>query len=167
MIGRAPRVRLAMALLAAIAAGAVSCSGRRIDLTQTLQVTDVTTGWFDAGVVDNKNKLVPSISFRLKNANGAIPGSVQLNAVFRRMGESEELSSAFIRAIGSNGLAAGASTDPIVLRSTFGYTGGEPRAQMLANRLFVDAQVQLFAKYGSAQWAKLGEFKIQRLLLTQ
>jgi hypothetical protein len=164
MIGRTSAGRLALFLVAALA---VSCRSPQIDLGQALEVTDVTTGWFDAGVVDNKNKLVPSISFRLKNKDSTIPGSVQLNAVFRRIGEGEEWGSAFIRAVGSNGLAAGASTDPIVLRSTLGYTSTDPRAQMLSSRYFVDAQVQLFAKYGSAQWAKLGDYKIQRLLLTK
>ena len=32
-----------------------------------LQVQDVSTGWFDAGIVNGQNKLVPSITFRLKN----------------------------------------------------------------------------------------------------
>ena len=29
---------------------------------QTLQVTDVAGGWHDVGIVDGKNKLVPSLS---------------------------------------------------------------------------------------------------------
>ena len=41
---------------------------QEVDLKQALQVTDVTTGWFDAGIVDGKNKLVPSITFRLRNS---------------------------------------------------------------------------------------------------
>ena len=39
--------------------------GSRVDLKAALQVTDVSTGWYDAGVVDGKNKLVPRVSFRL------------------------------------------------------------------------------------------------------
>jgi hypothetical protein len=38
---------------------------------------------------------------------------------------------------------------------------------MLKNHLFVDAQVQLFAKYGGGNYTKLGEYKIARELLTQ
>jgi hypothetical protein len=53
-----------------------------------------------------------------------------------------------------------------VLRSDLGYTGTESRADLLKNRLFVDARVQLFAKHGSAQWARLGEYRIERRLLT-
>jgi hypothetical protein len=162
-----PCVRIASILFAS-AALAASCSRPPVDLAKTLQVAELTAGWYDAGVVEGyKNKLVPSLSFRLKNAGEPIDGSVQLNAVFRRLGDSEELGSSFTRGIDSNGLAPGASTDPIVLRSTFGYTGSEPRSQMLQNRLFVDVKVQLFAKYGASQWTLLGEYPIPRVLLTK
>ena len=38
---------------------------------------------------------------------------------------------------------------------------------MLKNSQFVDAQVQVFAKHGGNQWTKLGEWRIERDLLTQ
>jgi hypothetical protein len=61
----------------------------------------------------------------------------------------------------------GGTTKPIVLRSNLGYTGSEPRAQMLKNSQFVDAHVQVFAKHGGNQWTKLGEWQIAREMLTQ
>lgn len=168
MIARRSAAWLAAASLAASASAAAACRGASIDLAKSLQVTDVTTGWYDAGIVeDGKNKLVPSLAFRLKNAGGPISGSVQVNAVFRLVGETEELGSAFVRGVDPSGLPSGATTGMIVLRSDFGYSGTEPRAQMLANSLFRDVQVELFAKHGSAQWTKLGDYRIQRLLLTK
>jgi hypothetical protein len=161
--------RLAALVILAGAVLASGCVGRRIDLAAALEMIDINSGWYDAGIVDRtKNKLVPTISFRLRNkAAEQIPGVVQLNAVFRRVGEGEEWGSAFVRAVDSRGLEAGAVTEPIVLRSTLGYTGEEPRSQLLENRLFVDAQVQVFAKHGSSQWTSLGDHKIQRQLLTR
>jgi len=38
---------------------------------------------------------------------------------------------------------------------------------MLKNAQFVDAKVQLFAKYASTQWVKVGEYPIARELLTK
>ena len=38
---------------------------------------------------------------------------------------------------------------------------------MLANTHFVDAKVELFAKYGSTQWVRLGSYPITRQLLTK
>lgn len=166
MVSGIPTAWLATISLAAALGSA--CSKPPVDLAKSLQVTDLTAGWYDAGVVEgNKNKLVPSISFRLKNAGEPIEGTVQLNAVFKRIGDNEELGSSFVRAVDANGLPSGASTEPIVLRSTFGYTGTDPRSQLLQNRLFVDAQVKLFAKYGSSQWTQLGEYKVPRVLLTK
>ena len=38
---------------------------------------------------------------------------------------------------------------------------------MLQNKEFIDAKVDIFAKHGSGYWVKLGEFKIDRQLLTE
>ena len=72
-------------------------------------MTDVSTGYFDAGIVEgNKNKIVPTISVRLKNIGTEPLASVQMIAKFNRVGESEEWGSApYVRAIGPDGLAPG------------------------------------------------------------
>ena len=165
------RTRSIGSVAAAIALilGAGGCGSRNVDIARALQVSDVTSGWFDAGIVEGgKNKLVPSISFRLKNAFDREIASVQLFAKFSRVGETEEWGTPpYIRAIGPEGLAPGASTQPIVLRSNLGYKGEQPRAVMLRNRSFVDARVELYAKYRSNNWAKLGEYQVARQLLTK
>jgi hypothetical protein len=38
---------------------------------------------------------------------------------------------------------------------------------MLKNSVFVDAKVDLFARHGSRTWVKIGEFPIERKLLTE
>jgi hypothetical protein len=37
---------------------------------------------------------------------------------------------------------------------------------MLQNKAFIDATVQVFAKYGSVQWVKKGEYPVERRLMT-
>jgi hypothetical protein len=153
------------AILVIVLAG---CGRAPIDPKRDLQVDDVTTGWFDAGIVeDRKNKLVPTISFRLKNASSNSIDTVQVNAVFRQVGKPEEWDTAFARAIDANGLAGGSATGPIVLRARLGYTGEQPRGEMLQHRLFVDAKVDLFVKHRAGAWIKLGDYPIRRQLLTQ
>jgi len=132
-----------------------------------LQVTDVVTGWFDAGIVRGQNKLVPPISFRVKNVADRSISSVDLNSVFRVIGDDEQLGSKYVKGIDRSGLTPGSSAGPFVLRSELGYTSEAPRMQMLQNSQFKDAQVEVFAKHGSQQWVKLGRFTIQRQLLTQ
>ncbi len=92
---------------------------------------------------------------------------MQINAIFRRIGEQEAWGDHFVRAIDSSGLAPGTSGDALVLRSPRGYTGSEPRLQMLQNKEFVDAKVEIFGKHGSRTWVKMGEYQIDRQLLTE
>ena len=147
---------------------AAACSGGgQQPITELVQPVDVKTGWFDAGVENGMNKLLPTVMLSLKNVTGSPVSNVQLNAVIRRTGETEEWGGAFVKVVGTDGIPPGGQTKPIVLRSNLGYTGIEPRAQMLKNRQFVDAHVQVFAKHGGNQWLKLGEWPIARELLTQ
>ena len=150
-----------------VAAGA-ACTGPGVDITKALQVREVTTGWFDMGIVQGRlNRLVPTVSFQLENAADAEIRSVQVLAVFRRFGEETEWGSAFVRVVGIEGLPSGAMTSPIVLRSDLGYTGEQARLEMFENRLFVDVNVELSVKHRGAQWVKLTEFQIERQLLTE
>lgn len=156
---------LSLLFLIPFALATTSCASSA-DVGTALQVVDVTTGWFDAGIVEGgKNKLVPSVSFRLMNVSGDAIAGVQLNAVFRRVNEGEEWGSAFVRVF-KEPLASKQTSEPIVLRSPLGYTGTQPRAEMLQNKEFVDATVQIFGKHGSAQWVKIGEYRVRRQLLT-
>ena len=160
--------RLACLFLAMTAlSGCAGSASSSQDVSKLLAVTEVKTGWFDAGLENGKNKLVPMLTITLKNVSQQNVALVQLNAVIRRVGEDEEWGGAYTRAIGSPGLAPGQSTPPIVLRSNLGYTGTEPRNVMFQNSLFVDAHIQLFAKQGGANWVKLGEYPVARDLLIQ
>lgn len=148
----------------------LACSGcgPTVDLTKGLQIEVVSTGWFDAGIINGQNKLVPTASFRLKNVSDQTLATLQINALFRRVGENDEWGSAFLTAVGSEGLAPGATTPTLTAKSQLGYTGSDQsRAEMLQNTHFVDARVHLFAKYASTQWVKVGEYPIVRELLTK
>lgn len=152
-------------LIVAAAAAAASC-GPTVDLGKGLQVTILNTGWFDAGIVNGQNKLVPTVTFKLKNVSDQRLSTLQVNALFRRVTEKDEWGSGFVTAAGSSGIAPGEETAPLTVRSPLGYTGSDQsRQEMLANSHFVDAKVELFAKYGSTQWTRVGEYPIKRVLL--
>jgi hypothetical protein len=145
----------------------VGC-GPTVDLTRGLEIEVVSTGWFDAGIVNGQNKLVPTASFKLKNISDQKLVTLQINALFRRVGENDEWGSAFLTAVGSDGLAPGAATAVLTAKSQLGYTGSDQtRAEMMQNTHFVDAKVELFAKYAATQWVKVGEYPIVRELLTR
>ncbi len=150
-------------LLFAVCAALVSCR-RTADVRSALDVQLLNTGWREAQRVGGRNKLVPSAAVRLTNVSDHTLSSVQVNAVFRRVGEPGEWGSAFKSAAGSAGLAPRAGAT-MTLDSERGYTGDDPRELMLSNRQFVDVTVDVFAKYGSHQWTRLGAFAIDRQLL--
>ena len=151
-----------------VAALACAACGPRVDLATALAAESVTTGWADGGTVAGKNKIVPAVSFRLKNVSDQKLVTMQVNALFRRVSENEEWGSGFKTVVGSEGLQSGATTPPIVIRSELGYTGSDQsRQEMLQNTHFVDAKMELFAKYASTQWVLIGTYPIERKLLTK
>ncbi len=156
-------------------------------------MAEVTTGWLDVGFDEfGRNKLVPTISFRLENMSSESVRTLQLNGVFRRClvapagqpapvseaspadseagtcaGEPQVWGSSFVRAVGREGIDPGVATDPFTMDSGLGYTGEQPRIEMLRHKDFVDVKVELFVKHRAEQWVRLGEHRIERQLLTQ
>jgi hypothetical protein len=156
-----------LGVLILVCVAMLGCS-RGVDPIAALEATDVVTGWYDDGIVEgNKNKLVPSVSLKLRNKSDVDVRSVQVNAIFKRVNEPEPWGEHYGWAIQGESLPPGATTEDIVLRSGLGYTGEQPRQQMLQNKEFVDAKVEIFLKQGSRVWAKLAEFPIERQLLTR
>jgi hypothetical protein len=153
----------ALALLLMCAA-ASACS-KPVDLKQATEITDVSSGWFDAGIQDGKNKLVPSLTFRIKKKGDVDLSSLSLNVVFKIDGEQDHSDDVFVQRVDFNG----DTTPPITVRSKFGYTGDPPqsRAEMLKNSQFRDMEAEIFAKQGSSQWVELHRVKIARQLVTQ
>jgi hypothetical protein len=160
-------MRASLWLAFAVALVTASCSGPTVDLTTGLQVVDVSAGWFDAGVVDGKNNLVPTVTFKFKNVSDQALTALQANVVFKRVTSDEDWGAAFVRITGAEGLLPGATSEPQTVTSKLGYTGTESRQQMLDNSQFVDAKVQIFAKYGPIQWQRVAEYAIPRKLITK
>ncbi len=162
-----PFLRPSLIALAALALS--SCLSKPLDLPKVLEITDVSTGYFDAGIVEeNKNKIVPTISLRLKNVSNETVESVQMIAKFNVIGDPEELGSApYVRAIGPEGLPPGQTGNPVVMKTNVGYTSEAPRADMFTHSKFKDVKVELFAKYQAQNWMKMGEYQIARQLLTR
>ena len=145
----------------------VSACSARADVSTAIQVLDVSTGWYDAGIVNGQNKLVPSVTFKLKNVSDKPVTTLQANVLFHRINSPEEWGSGFLRVAGSEGLAPGATSDPLTVKSDLGYTGTETRAEMLNSQYFIDAKVELAAKHGAELLERIAEFPIERRLITK
>lgn len=151
-------------LVAAVVMALAGCTANA-DLKQALQVTDVTGGWFDAGIVDGKNKLVPSVSFRLRDTSETDVNGAALNIVFTFVDNGDEQDSIFVQRVPF----ANKQTEIITVRSQTGFTGEPPqsRADMLQNSFFRDIEAAIFVRQSSNQWVELHRVRLPRQLLTQ
>lgn len=158
-----PVLAIALALLSA------SC-GREIDFKQVLQITDLSGGWFDAGIVDGKNKLVPSMSFRIRKPADVTLNAVSLNVIFKRVSPDkkteEDLDEVFLQKVE---FSEGPQTPLLTVRPQHGYTGDAPqtRAQILEHSQFWDCRAVVFAKQSSTTWVELIRYDIPRVLITK
>ena len=169
--GRAGRRAWAAALALLVCSGGCAAP---VDLKQALQLTDVTSGYFDAGIVDGKNKLVPSVSFRLKKSVDDSLRPLSLNLSFKQLppagtavppgstGESD-WDEVFLQNVPFEGNQSG----PLTFKAKNGYTGDPPqsRADMLKNRYFQDVRVHVFAKHSASQRVEIATLDIPRQLL--
>jgi hypothetical protein len=158
------RRKLAVWLTLAVSAVVSTGCGSEVDLGQALTPTDVFTGWYDAGVRDGRNRLVPSISFRLMNRGDVPIDHVQLTVSFWRDGDDGEWESLEVLGIGGEAVPPGASTAPILVHAQVAYTLEQPRAELFANSLFRDTTAKVFAKRGG-RIAPIGEFRLERRIL--
>lgn len=164
---RAACATVCLPLVALLSSACISA----VDLKQTLQVTDTSAGWYDAGIVGGKNKLVPSVMFRVRKTGDANLRGLSLNVVFKRLtpgapATEEEFDDVFIQNVN---FTEGNQTPPITARTEAGYTGDPPqsRADMLQNSQFRDVRARVFAKIGASQWVELAAIDVARVILTK
>ncbi len=165
--------RLTYAIAAALPLLA-GCS-KPVDLKQVLQVTDMSGGYWDAGIAEGRNKIVPSVTFRIRKSteDGLRPLSV--NIVFKQLPKpgtatppGQPAENDFDEVFKQSVPFTGNETDLLTVRATAGYTGDPPqsRADMLKHSLFQDMRVHVFAKHSSSQWVEIAQFDVPRQILT-
>lgn len=159
-------------ILAVLTAG---CSGP-LDLKQVLQVTDMSGGYHDVGIVDGRNKLVPRITFRIKKSTDDSIRPLSLNVVFKQLPKpgvavppgspaETDWDEVFVQ----NVPFEGNQTAPVTIETRAGYTGDPPqsRADILKHSQFQDVRVHIFAKHSASQWVEIATFDIPRQVLAQ
>jgi hypothetical protein len=166
---------LASAAAMALVAGLWGCSAP-VDLKQALQVTDATAGYSDAGIVDGKNKVVPTVSFRLKKSVADSLRPLSINVSFKQLPQAgtavapgspaeSDWDEVFVQSVPFEG----EQSAPLTFKAKNGYTGDPPqsRADILKHRLFQDVRVHVFAKHSASQWVEIATLDVPRQLLAQ
>jgi hypothetical protein len=161
---RSPALTLACLGLAA----AWGC-GPQPDL-KTLKLVPGISGYYDDGVVQSgpdkgQNRLLPSVTFQLKNEGDQPFTYVDLITAYWRVAVDDgEKDSKVIQGIGGTPLEPGATSPSITVRSSVGYTSAHARAEFFFHSQFIDFKVRVFAKQ-SGRTVSLGELAVERRLL--
>lgn len=151
---------LAAALLAFV--GVTSC-GPSVDL-HSLKVTDTISGYYDAGLKDGKNYLVPSVTFRLENSGPVNITGLELTVAYWCDGADGEWDSTLVQRIGNDRIDAGGKSDAVTVRAPVGYTLEGPRADLFTNSRYKDVTAKIFGRRAGTI-LKLGEIKLERQIL--
>jgi len=167
--------RLSVALVSVLPLLAAGCS-KPVDLKQVLQVTDLSGGYHDAGIVEGRNKIVPTITFRIKKSTDDGLRPLSVNIVFKQLPKpgtavapGQPAENDFDEVFKQSVPFTGDQTDLLTVQASAGYTGDPPqsRADMLKHSLFQDMRVHVFAKHSSSQWVEIAQFDLPRQILTQ
>jgi len=155
----------ASSMLALLLLSLAGC-GTPIDVKQAVRITDISGGWYDAGIKDGKNKLTPSVTFRVTKSTEDAIRPLALNLAFKKItpnGE-EDFDDFYIQSVS---FGDGNATEPLTVRTETGYTADPPqsRADMLKHKEFQDLRVIFFAKHSSSNWVELARFDLPRTLI--
>ncbi len=159
--------RQGTSFLAAVFAAAVFASAgcNSADLKTQVQVVDVTSGYYDNGLTPTGlNHLVPSVTFSVRNVSDREVSSVDMVVMYWAQGDDAEKDEALLKVIGGGGLAAGATSEPVVSRARVGFTLATARAELFNHSQFKDWTAKLFLKRGG-KIVPAGEYKIDHRLL--
>lgn len=161
---RLPGWRRPVLSLMLVAAAAAGC--RSVNIAEVVTATDLSGGWYDDGVVDGKNRLLPTVSFRLEKSTSEDIGPLALNVLFKRLTNGEEQwEDVYLQRVE---FTEGNRTRLLTVRPANGYTAEPPqsRADMLQHSQFVDVRAIILARQGST-WIEMGRLDLPRKLMTQ
>ena len=157
--------RTAVLVLAGALFAASAACGPEPDLATALKLTPGITGYRLAGVDSmGQNRLLPSITFQLKNEGGIPMTYVDINVSFWQEGAVGETDSKLIRGITDKPLEPGASTESITVDASIGYTSMVTTEQAFTSELYKPFIVKIFAKR-RGKTTMLGEYPVDQRVL--
>ena len=156
---------IAGAIGLAVFLSASAACGPAVDIKK-LSVVDTLTGWYDDGSKDGLNRLVPTVTFRLKNDSDIPANRVSLTIAFWKDGDDGEWDGREVMGIGPTPIGPGATTEPLLVRATVAYTLQPPSARddLFVHSMFKDVTARIIAKR-DGKLERIGEVRIDRRIL--
>ena len=161
-----PASGVALAVVAALIwLGQTGCkSYNEQQVHSSLEVVDLSTSWTMKEYrqwPNPKLTLVPTVTFKLKNNSSETLRYINVNAIFKEVDSVENLGDSFHTAVRGEGLAPGATSPPITLKSNFGVAG-KTLDSFKANPHWKSYYVKLFVQMGGPRHISMGEYPVSR-----
>jgi hypothetical protein len=158
------RLRALVVLVAVAGALLPSVACNSVDLSKSLSVTPVLSGYYDDGLVGGWSHLLPNLTFKLKNI-GSVPVSagVQVTVSFWFVGDDGENDSIVLPGLEKT-LGPGDETIAINARAPHGFRLEGARADFFQHSLFKDMTAKVFVQRRGTIY-RLGEFPIDRQII--
>ena len=157
--------RRPLGLVAALVALVVaSACGPDVDVAKSITVTDVISGYYDNGLKNGWNYLMPSITFRLANSAPSSVTGLELTVAYWQDGKDGEWDSVLLQRIGNDTIPAGGKSDPVTVRGTVGYRLEDVRNNLFTHHSFVDVTAKIFARRGGRIYP-IGNVKLEHQIL--
>jgi len=145
-----------------------------VDVKQALELAEPSGGWYDAGIVDGKNRIVPTVSFRVRKKADADIDAIALNVVFRHppapgATTEDDWGEVFVQTARFSDNNETETPLLTVRTNDQGYTGEPPQSRMdlFQNSHFRDVRARVFVRQGSTQWVEVGLIELPRQLITR
>jgi hypothetical protein len=161
-----PRRLRALVVFVAVAGAllpAVACNS--VDLSKSLSVTPVMSGYYDDGLLDGWSHLLPNLTFKLKNT-GTVPISagVKVTVSFWFKGDTDGENDSIVLPGLETTLAPGEESIAITARAPHGFRLEGARADFFQHSMFKDMTAKVFVQRRGTIYP-LGEFPIDRLII--
>ncbi|HKW02031.1 MAG TPA: hypothetical protein VJN96_19575 [Vicinamibacterales bacterium] len=154
---------VAVVALVALMLAPAAC-GPDIDIQKSLTITDVISGYYDNGLKDGWNHLLPSITFRIANSAPESLTGLELTVAYWQDGKDGEMDSVLVQRVGNDTIPANGKSDPVTVRGTVGYRLEEARADLFQHSLFLDVTAKIFARRGGRIYP-IGSVKLDHTIL--
>lgn len=155
----------AILLVSALALALPAC--RTPDPQAEVELTNVETYWAVDSPAGETQRIAPVVRFQLRNKGQEPLDSIQATATFRREGETQAWSGAFLEVKPPAGkeLKPGQAA-PVMLKpeGEGRYTSTVSPEQMLAHAQFKDVRVEVFIRLRASSWVKMAETPVERRL---
>lgn len=154
---------LGLAILASFLLSVPACKKiTEAEVKAAMEVEIIDTKWVDKEYRSWPKpmlKLVPAVVFRIKNLTAEPMKYVNFNGIFKEKLAVQNVGDQFLAAIRNEAVAPGGWSEPITLKSNFGYEGTSV-ANFKDNPAFRPLWVKIYAQWKGSRHTLLGEWPV-------